>query len=95
MPGPKPTHCPRFPAEFLARARQTSRRRSIPFALRQRARLACLLAEQPTLSHGQAAAAVQLHPDSVRLWRKRWAGGDFSLEDRPGRGRKATFSPPG
>jgi hypothetical protein len=30
-----------------------------------------------------------LHPNSVRLWRRRWAEGDFTLEDEPGRGRKA------
>jgi hypothetical protein len=36
---------------------------------------------------------VGLHPNSVRLWRQRWAEGDFSLEDQGGRGRPASFSP--
>jgi hypothetical protein len=43
----------------------------------------------------EAAAGVGLHPDSVRHWRQRWARGDFSLEDGPGRGCKARFSPSG
>ena len=29
----------------------------------------------------------------VQRWRSRWVAGDFSIEDRPGRGRKAAFSP--
>src|SRR6266478_916765 len=33
--------------------------------------------------------------DSVRRWRRRWALGHFSLEDKPGRGRKPDFSPSG
>jgi hypothetical protein len=36
---------------------------------------------------------VQLHLRSVQRWRRRWATGDFSLEDEPGRGRKAIFPP--
>src|SRR5262249_57148531 len=32
--------------------------------------------------------------NSVGAWRRRWAAGDFALEDEAGRGRKATFSPP-
>ncbi len=69
------------------------RRRSVKYQLRQRATLALLLHEQPSLSNPEAAARVQLHPNSVRTWRRRWAAGDFTLEDEPGRGRKADFSP--
>ena len=29
---------------------------------------------------------MDLHPNSVRLWRHRWACGDFSLVEQPGRG---------
>jgi hypothetical protein len=47
------------------------------------------------LSNVAAAAAVDLHPNAIRLWRKRWANGCFTLEDESGRGRKPTFSPPG
>jgi hypothetical protein len=31
----------------------------------------------------------------VLRWRQRWAAGDFSVADLPGRGRTAAFSPPG
>jgi hypothetical protein len=57
--------------------------------------LVLLLQEFPTLSNVAAAAAVDLHPNSIRLWRKRWANGCFTLEDESGRGRKPIFSPPG
>jgi hypothetical protein len=95
MPGPAPLHRPCFPADFLARAQDLVRRRTAPAHLRQRARLVLLLHEQPLLSNIDAGGRVELHPNSVRLWRLRWAGGLFALEDRPGRGRKPTFSPPG
>jgi hypothetical protein len=95
MPGPPPTHQPPFPADFLDRARALLRQRTAPSHLRQRARLACLLADQPSLPHPAAATLCQLWPVTVRKWRRRWAGGDFSLADRPGRGRKPTFSPAG
>ena len=45
-----------------------------------------------TSSHVAAGAVVELHPNSVRLWRRRWAQGDFSLVEQPGRGRKPVFS---
>ena len=95
MPGPVPTHQPCFPSQFLGHAQALLRRRTIPFQLRQRAQLACALARCPCLSHAEAAALCQMQPDTVRKWRRRWAAGAFSLEDRPGRGRKPTFSPAG
>ena len=36
---------------------------------------------------------MQRHPRSVRRWRQRWATGAFCPDDKPGRGRKAEFSP--
>lgn len=63
--------------------------------LRQRAALVLLLYHQPFLSNPQAGAQVQLHPNSVRLWRRRWADGHFSVEDETGRGCKPRFSPSG
>jgi transposase len=95
MPGPSPAYRPDFPSDFLARARALIRRRTVRYQLRQRAELALLLHQQPLLSNPEAAARVQLHPNSVRLWRKRWADGALTLEDEPGRGRRAEFSPPG
>jgi transposase len=93
LPGPSPLYQPCFPAEFLVEARLLSRRRTAPAHLRQRALLVVLLHEHPEVSNVAAAGQVGLHPNSVRLWRQRWAKGQFDLEDQPGRGRKPTFSP--
>jgi hypothetical protein len=94
MPGPPPQHRPAFPDEFLAQARRLVLARTAASHLRQRARLVLLLHEYPLLSNAAAAAQVGLHPNSIRLWRQRWAQGQFTLEDAPGRGRKPVFSPP-
>jgi transposase len=94
MPGPAPHYRPIFPDEFLAEARRLTAARTAASHLRQRAELVLLLHERPTLSNVQAAAAVDLHPNSIRLWRKRWAAGQFTLQDESGRGRKPGFSPP-
>lgn len=93
MPGPAPQDRPSFPAEFLEGCHRLVRRRSVALAKHQRARLALLFDETPALSNVSAGTAVGLHPNSVRLWRRRWAQGDFSLEDQSGRGRKPDFSP--
>jgi hypothetical protein len=95
MPGPPPSHRPCFPAEFLAEAQDLVRRRTAAAHLRQRARLALLLHDCPLLSNVAAGVRVEFHPNSVRLWRQRWAKGLFVLEDQSGRGRKAAFSPCG
>lgn len=92
MPGPPPLHHPNFPAEFLAEARRLFLARTAASHLRQRAHLVLLLHEYPTLSNAAAAARLDLHPNSIRRWRRRWAGGQFTLEDDPGRGRKPVFS---
>jgi transposase len=94
MPGPAPHDRPTFPEEFLAEARRLTAARTAASHLRQRARLVLLLHETPTLSNVQAAALVDLHPNSIRLWRRRWACGRFHFQDESGRGRKPAFSPP-
>jgi hypothetical protein len=95
MPGPLPAFRPCFPDDFVQQARQLARQRCARFQRRQRAALVLLLHHNPTLSNVEAARQVQLHPDSVRDWRRRWSDGQFTLEDQPGRGRKPTFSPLG
>jgi hypothetical protein len=95
MPGPAPVYRPVFPPAFLEQAERLVHQRTVAFQLRQRAHLALLFHHQPLVSHTAAAAQVQLHPNSVRLWRQRWARGDFVLEDKAGRGRKPLFSPSG
>jgi hypothetical protein len=83
-----------FPRDFIVLARQTvRRRRAVSFQLRQRATLALRLHERPFLSNVQAGQLAGIHPDSVRHWRRRWAAGDFSFDDEPGRGRKPRFPP--
>ena len=95
MRGPLPSYRPVFPSTFLEQAEKIAGQRAVPYQLRQRATLVLLLHHQPLVSHGEAAQRVQLHLCSVQRWRRRWAQGDFSLEDKPGRGRKADFSPSG
>jgi hypothetical protein len=95
MSGPAPAYRPEFPADFLGQARQIVRRRTCPFQLRQRAGLVLLLHGQPCISNVAAGQRVDLHPDSVRHWRRRWANGSFSLQDEPGRGCKSAFFPSG
>ena len=94
MPGPTPLHRPTFPDGFLAEARRLAPARTAASHLRQRAYLVLLLHEDPALSNAAAAARLDLHPNSIRRWRRRWAAGRFTLEDDPGRGRKPVFSPP-
>ena len=94
MPGPLPARC-NFPADFLQDARGSIRRRTVAVQVAQRCRLVLLLHEQPGVPNEDAAQAVGLSPRQVQRWRSRWASGDFSIEDLPGRGRKPTFSPSG
>ena len=95
MRGPLPSYRPEFPPTFLEQAEKLAWQRTVPYQVRQRAALGLLLAHQPLVSNSEAAQRVQLHPRSVRRWRHRWATGDFSLDDKLGRGRKAAFSPAG
>jgi hypothetical protein len=95
MPGPLSAFCPAFPADFLAEARATLRRKTAPQRAAQRCRLALLLHENPHLPHEEAGRRVGLSGRQVLRWRQRWDAGDFSVADTPGRGRKATFPPPG
>jgi hypothetical protein len=93
MPGPAPLDRPAFPDAFLDDCRRLVRKRTVPHGQRQRARLVLLLHESPDLSNVAAGALVELHANSVYRWRHRWAGGNFSLADRAGCGRKRAFSP--
>ena len=94
MPGPSPVPCT-FPDDFVQAALDTVHRRTVAVQTVQRFRLVLLLHEHPSLPSDEAAAVVDLSPRQVQRWRSRWAAGDFSIADRPGRGRKAAFSPSG
>ena len=91
MPGPIPALC-NFPADFVQEALDTVSRRTVAVQTVQRFRLVLLLHEQPSLRNDEAAEIVGLSTRQVQRWRSRWAGGDFSIEDHSGRGRKAAFS---
>jgi hypothetical protein len=95
MSGPLSAFCPRFPEDFLVEARATLRRKTAPYQLVQRCRLVLWLHENPYLGQEEAGQRVGLSGRQVLRWRQRWAAGDFSVADIPGRGRKAAFSPPG
>src|SRR6516225_9432586 len=92
MRGPRPVPCI-FPQEFLQDAIDTVRRRTAAVQDVQRFRLVLLLQERPSISHEDAAEIVGLSARQVQRWRRRWAAGDFSIEDYPGRGKKPTFPP--
>ena len=95
MSGPLPAFCPQFPEEFLATVQATLRRKAAPQQLVPRCRLVLLLHENPYLGQEEAGRQVGLSGRQVLRWRRRWAAGEFSIDDAPGRGRKAAFSPPG
>ena len=94
MPGPVPARCT-FPDDFLQDALDMVRRRTAAVQVVQRYCLVLLLHEQPNLRNEDAAEVVGLSPRQVQRWRRRWASGDFSIEDQCGRGRKPAFSPTG
>jgi transposase-like protein len=95
MSGPLPHYRPSFPGEFVAEARRLAAARTAAAHLKQRASMVLLLHEQPALSNVEVGSRLGVHPNCVRRWRQRWAGGAYAFEDAPGRGRKPAFSPHG
>ena len=93
MPLPTPHYQPSFTEADLAQAQAVVRRPTSRQDHARRARLALLLAAEPTLSNPEAGRRIGLHPNAVRYWRKAWCAGPFRLTDRPGRGRKPRLSP--
>jgi hypothetical protein len=94
MPGPMPARCT-FPDEFVQDALDMVRRRTAAVQVVQRYCLVLLLHEQPNVRNEDAAERVGLSPRQVQRWQRRWASGDFSIDDLPGRGCKPAFSPSG
>lgn len=95
MPGPAPAYQPRFTKEQLDTIKIMARSRKAAYAVVQRAKLALLLHEQSDLDNHRAAQLLGQHENWVRHWRKRWVTEGFTLEERPGRGRKPRFPPSG
>ena len=95
MRGPAPSHMPRFKREDIELAEETIRHYTKEYQQVVRAKLALVLASDPTISHEAAATQVGLSVPAVRKWRRRWALFDFSLADAPRPGRPRSFSPSG
>lgn len=94
MRGPQPNPCT-FPDDFVQAGRELVGRRTAAVCDVQRFRLVLLVHEHPDIRHDEAARIVGLSARQVQRWRRRWAAGDFSIEDEKGRGRKPIFSPSG
>jgi transposase len=96
VPLPTSPHQPHFTAEQLARARKLAQQHSAPHRTVLRARLALVLAENPQITHAEAAARCGLRFSTVYKWRRRWAqeGPEgWTLQDAPRPGRRGRFSP--
>ncbi|HVC92640.1 MAG TPA: helix-turn-helix domain-containing protein [Pirellulales bacterium] len=87
MRGPKPAYQPQFPPDFVAHAKEVLRRTTAAHQLWQRAKLVLLLVEERGISNAEVAQRVGLHANTVRRWRRRWAQGNFDLDDTPGNNR--------
>jgi hypothetical protein len=91
MAGPIPNYVPKFPKDFLEEVRRkTASHRSV-----QRSQLALLVHEHPDWNQERLGQLVGLSGRQVHRWRKRWASGNFSLDDDSRRGCKVAFSPSG
>ena len=93
MPGPVRRYSPAFSEDVLQEAQRVARRKTVSHQLVQRSQLVLLLHGDPCLEDEEAGRRVGLSGRQVRRWRRRWAAGEGSLLDLPGRGRKAGFSP--
>lgn len=91
--GPSPWYRPKLTAEQIELARRVASRRHESHAKVQRAQMAVLIYEEPSLSNQEIARRVGVHPDTVLNQLKRWEQEGFGLEDRPRSGRPKTFSP--
>lgn len=93
MPGPSPLYHPIFTLEQIAQAELVTRQLKAPHSHVQRAQLALLLHNEPSLDNASLSLRMGKPILWVRQWRKRWTEEGFSLEDKSGRGRKPVFSP--
>jgi hypothetical protein len=93
MRGPLPSYRPECPTTCLEQAEPMVRPRPVPDPWRPRAPWVLLLHQQPLVSNREATAQVQRPRRSVQRWRRRWAMGDGSLADAPGRARQALGKP--
>lgn len=93
MPLPSTPHQPEFTPEQLAHARKVAHGQQYPHVQVLRARLALVVAEEPTVSHAEAGRRCGLAPQTAYKWRRRWAKHGWSLTDAPRPGRQPGFPP--
>jgi transposase-like protein len=91
--GSKTHYTPTFTEEQLAEAKRTAQAHHASHAKVIRARLALLLAANPSLHHTAAAKELGVHEQTILKWRRRWCKHGFSLDDDPRSGRPSFFSP--
>lgn len=84
---------PTFTEEDLMEAKLVAHSHHASHVKVTRARLALLLAENPTIHHTEAGKTLGIHEQTVLKWRRRWCKLGFSLDDSPRTGRPETFSP--
>jgi transposase len=89
--GPKPLYKPQFSRSNVHRVEKVLRSSKAPYGQARRAKLASLLHSQPEIGNTEAARLVDMHDQTVRRWRRRWATEGFSLEDKPRSGRPRFF----
>lgn len=95
MRGPAPRYRPHVPPDCVAQARGLVPQRPVGHPLWPRATLVLLVHDHPLGSNRTAAVPVPRPPNAVRLWRRRWAHGDSTRNDPPGRGSTPRLSPAG
>ena len=81
MRGRKPEYHPRFSKSDLDKVGAVLRRRNASYEHVRRAKLAKLLAAEPSIRSVEASGRVGMFVQSVRKWRKRWATEGFSTMD--------------
>ncbi len=93
MPGPAPTYRPTFTEKDIQDAQRVARSHTAPHSHVQRARLALILAERPSIDSAEAGRLIGWHVQTVLKWRRRWEKDGFTLTDLPRPGRPPYFSP--
>jgi hypothetical protein len=91
--GSKTHYTPTFTDEELIEAKRIAQAHHASHTKVIRARLALLLAANPSLHHTEAAKELGIHEQTVLKWRRRWCKHGFSLNDNPRPGRPLSFSP--
>ncbi len=93
MSGLSPLYPPTFTTEQLDEAQRLAACYQAPLAHVERAKMALVLAEQPTISNPAWGKHIGTHPNPVFKWRKAWTRHGFHLDAAPRSGRPSVFFP--